>query len=162
MTTEDDVVIEWGVRASLLQYLLREPDAQVLLDGGAELDAASPAGPLVRLPARRSASGAIVATASACLRAHGGALAVDLVDVVIADGALWVADPVEDATASPRPRIRLVTLAEEAEAGEGVRSWETRLAPEADALFLYRYLAGSAFAPVRVVPAAGSVLSERS
>src|SRR5690606_22491370 len=63
----------------------------------------------VTLPAESTPDGAVRATGTIVLSAHDGALTVPLVNVVIDDDALWIADPAHEGTGEA-PRIRLVTL----------------------------------------------------
>jgi len=157
-------VIEWGVRDTLLGYLQRADDFTVETGGGGTF-----ADGLVRLPATRDAQGVVAATGWVRLRAHGGALAVDLVDVSIQDGALWITDPIADPIAGGElARMRLVTVEPDASTtSENVETYTTALAPGADVLFLYNYPSGAAFAPLRVVavpdaPAPDDSISDRS
>lgn len=125
-------VLEWGLKRSLLEYLRRTPDLEVTMTGGARFD--PDAG--VCIPVEPHGEG-YRAKGGVVLRAHGGALTVPLVDVRIEGGALTMPDPAGE----PGDRVRFVEL----EGAGPERRWRTRLAPEADALFLYRYTPGEAF-----------------
>ncbi|MDQ1129665.1 hypothetical protein [Microbacterium sp. SORGH_AS_0888] len=130
-----EAMIEWHVKDTLLGYLQRNRDFRVDAAGGAEFT-----GTAVRLPAVVRDDGAVEATGRIALSAHGGALSLGLVGAVVRDGALWIDDPLEEAD-----KRRLVELTETAD------GYETRLAADADILFLYAYLAGTPFGSLRVV-----------
>lgn len=130
-----DVVLEWRVKDSLLAYMQRSADFAVEAHGGAEFT-----GTAVRLPAEVRADGAVEATGGILLSAHGGALRLGLIGVVVRDGALWIDDPLEE-----QDKRRLV------EVTETPGGYETRLAADADILFLYNYVAGTPFGPLRVL-----------
>ncbi|WP_159500466.1 HtaA domain-containing protein [Microbacterium sp. 18062] len=141
------LVLEWGVRDTLLQYLERSADFEAQVRDGAVYRA----GRGIELPLARHADGTLRATGSVVLRAHGGALTVPLVGVVLDGAALWIDDPVD----GPGARMPLVTLAEPVreeapERGGGVVRYRTALAAQADVLFMYNYVPGAPFAPLFV------------
>jgi len=135
----DAVVVAWGVKRSLLDYMMRSESFVATSDGGASFDAATGAA----IPATVAEDGEIVATGGVLLSAHDGALVVPLVGVRIDGVALTVDDPVE-----PGRRLALVGLTE-VPADEGSR-WTTALGHDADVLFLHNYLPGTAFDEVFV------------
>lgn len=139
-----DAVLEWGVRDTLLAYMARSPDFAVETAGGATFSLEDGA----RFTGRVDAGGVLVLDGSVVLRAHGGALTVPLVDVRV-DGETLTVD---DAGAEPGEtgRLTLVTLEEVSEGVEGELVFATRLAHEADALFMYNYLPDSPFDPLRI------------
>lgn len=141
-------VIEWRIKESLLAYMRRDPGFAVTLARGAEFDPESG----VRLPAVVQPDGSVAATGAAVLSAHGGALAVPLVNAVIADGALWIDDPIEAEPGGAPARLRLVTLhpADDGAAGDPGAALATRLAPEADVLFLYNYVPATPFGALSI------------
>ncbi len=128
-------LLEWQVRDSLLAYMQRSPDFAVRADGGAEFT-----GTAVRVPALVQEDGAVEATGWIELSAHGGALCLALVGAVLRDGALWVDDPLGE-----HEKRRLVHTDP---AGAG---YDTRLAADADVLFLYSYVPGAPFGSLRVL-----------
>lgn len=141
------LVLEWGVRDTLLQYLERSSDFEAVARDGAVYRA----GRGIELPLVREADGTLRATGSVVLRAHGGALTVPLVGVVLDETALWIDDPVD----GPPARMPLVTLGapERGEAPEGggeIVRYRTALAAQADILFMYNYVPGAPFAPLLV------------
>lgn len=136
-----DVVVEWGLKRSLVDYMTSTEDFAVVVAGGATFDEAAG----LAIPAVREA-GRIRFTGSVTLTAHGGALAVPIVEGEISGGALTIADPEE-----PAERLALVTL-EEAPADPPALRWTARLSEEADPLFLYTYVPRVAFEDVVVRP----------
>ncbi|MBU4464771.1 MAG: hypothetical protein KKH75_02880 [Actinobacteria bacterium] len=124
------VVLEWHVRPSLLAYLQRMPDFAVRAEGGAEFR-----GEAVLLPAVERSDGALQASGAIELSGHGGALNLALRGVVLTADTLWIDDPLGELDARP-----LVLLQPGADG-----AIETRLAAEADILFLYSYLPGAPF-----------------
>lgn len=135
----DAVVIAWGVKRSLLDYMARSESFSHSAGDGAAFD--PEVGAL--LPAVVADDGAIVATGSLLITAHEGALIVPLGSVRIEDGLLTVDDPIEPGARFPLLRLTAV------ESEDGLR-WTTALTHEADALFLHNYLPGTAFDDVIV------------
>lgn len=131
-------VLEWFVRPSLLTYLQRMPDFVVTAEGGGEFT-----GEAVRLPGVRLGPDAFEASGAVVLSGHGGALTLPLRGVSVADGALWIDDPLGGSA-----RHRLVNLHERAEGG-----FDTTLAAESDILFLYNYLPDTSFGELLVLEA---------
>lgn len=140
--------IQWQIKDSLLAYMQRDDSFTVTASGGAGFAPESG----VTLPAESTPDGAVRATGTIVLSAHDGALTVPLVNVVIDDDALWIADPAHEGTGEA-PRIRLVTLHrdEAADPAAAGRSIPTKLAGDADGLFLYMYVPATDFAPLRIV-----------
>lgn len=134
--------IEWGIRDTLMSYLARAADFAVECVGGASFD------PVVgvSIPATVEPDGRARATGAVSLQAHGGALSLPLRGLDVDGEVLWIDDPVEGAPA----RQRLMLLAPAVSDEPGVDRYETRLSPEADALFLYNYVPEVSFAPLRV------------
>ncbi|MGO1769667.1 MAG: HtaA domain-containing protein [Microbacterium sp.] len=135
-----DLVVEWGLKRSLVDYLTATEDFAVSVAGGATFDAEAG----LAIPAVRDGEGLIRFAGSVTLTAHGGALTVPIVDGAITASALTIADPEE-----PTERLALVTL-EPASADPPARRWTARLAEEADPLFLYTYVPRVAFEDVVV------------
>lgn len=130
--------LEWAVKESLLDYMQRDASFVVGATGGATF-----VDGVARLPVHTDHSGVIRASGSLVLEAHGGALTVPLCGVHLAEGALWIDDPYRESD-EPAGRIRLVTLRAVADGAE------CALASDADVLFLYRYMPGESFAPLRL------------
>jgi hypothetical protein len=135
----ESVVIRWQLRDSLVGYMLRDPGFEVVATGGASFDPAAG----VTLPAQRQSSGEVRASGSVVLRAHDGALTVPLVGVRIHEQTLWIAAPGDGEEA---PEQAFVTLSGQQEAGV----FQTQLAAESDALFLYNYVPGADFGRLEV------------
>lgn len=129
-TGPDAVVLEWHVLPSLLTYLQRMPDFVVTTEGGAEFT-----GEAVRLPGVQTGPDVFEASGAIELSGHGGALTLPLRGVVVREGSLFVEDPL----GGTAPQ-RLVNLRARAEGG-----YDTTLAAESDALFLYNYLPDTSF-----------------
>ena len=142
-----DAVVEWGIRASLLTYMAGAPDFEVETSGRATFSL--PAG--ARMTGRVDEHGVLRLDGSVVLRAHVGALLVPLIDVRIDGRALTIADPVSS-EGTDAARLALVDLVapEVVESDTGVVMFGTRLASTADALFMYNYLPGSDFDPLRI------------
>lgn len=137
-----DVVVEWVVKRSLLDYMQCAADFAVEVGGGATFDLSRG----VRIPAVADGKGAVRLRGAVTLSAHQGALVVPIVDGLLADGALTIADP----GGATGDRLALVDVEEADEGVDGGRVWRTRLSPEADDLFRYNYLPRAAFADIVV------------
>lgn len=142
-----DAVVEWGIRASLLTYMAGAQDFEVETTGDATFSVSGGA----RMTGRVDEHGVLRLDGSVVLRAHLGALLVPLIDVRIDGRALTIADPASS-DGSDDERLALVDLvppeAEDSEPGTIV--FGTRLASTADALFMFNYLPGSDFDPLRI------------
>lgn len=139
-----DAVLEWGVRDTLLAYMARSPDFAVETTGGAAFSLEDGA----RFTGRVDADGVLALDGSVVLRAHGGALTVPLVGVRVDGETLTVNDT--GAEPGQPARLVLVTLEAVTDAADGDLVFATRLARDADALFMYNYLPDSPFDPLRV------------
>ncbi len=147
LTPYADAVVEWGIRASLLTYMAGARDFEVETTGGATFSL--PAG--ARMTGRVDEHGVLRLDGSVVLRAHLGALLVPLIDVRIDGRALTIADPASS-DGSDDERLALVDLVppEVEESDPGTIVFGTRLASTADALFMFNYLPGSDFDPLRI------------
>jgi len=147
LTPHADAVVEWGIRASLLTYMAGARDFEVETTGGATFSL--PAG--ARMTGRVDEHGVLRLDGSVVLRAHLGALLVPLIDVRIDGRALTIADPASS-DGSDDERLALVDLVppEVEESDPGTIVFGTRLASTADALFMFNYLPGSDFDPLRI------------
>ncbi|GAA1957866.1 HtaA domain-containing protein [Microbacterium deminutum] len=160
-----DAVLAWGIRASLLSYMSRDPDFEIRTTEAATFTLDDG----LRMPGRVDAAGVLRFEGSVVLRAHHGALVVPLVGVEIDAGALTIDDPADErpptpaggsadlARDRPQARLGLVNLERTPDPAVGTMVFATRLAAEADALFGYNYLPDTDFDPLRLIfaPAAG-------
>jgi len=122
--------VEWLVKRSLIDYMATAGDFEVETSGGAEFSLDDGA----LIPAVRAADGIVRMTGAVVLRAHGGALAVPIVDGEIAEGMLSIADPVEEGE-----RMALVAVEEIPGVDGSERRWSAKLADDADVLFQFTY-----------------------
>ncbi len=142
-TTSGAVALTWPVHPPFLDYLRRLDDFTVTTCGAAGYSEASG----VRIIGSER-EGVFSAAGGVRLRAHDGALTLNLDTVRIEDGALWIADPL----GKEGERLRLVELQETARR-DSARRFSTRLAPEAEPLFNFVYPPGTEFAPLTLSPA---------
>lgn len=140
-----DAVLRWGIRDTLLAYMTRSSDFEVEATGGASFTAEGGA----RMTGRTDAAGILHLDGSVVLRAHGGALTVPLIAVTVTADALSVDDPGSEPDDEVE-RVTLVALEETAQDADGTRVFATKLSSGADALFMYNYLPGSPFDPLRI------------
>ncbi len=142
-----DAVVEWGIRASLLTYMASARDFEVETTGDATFSVSGGA----RMTGRVDEHGVLRLGGSVVLRAHVGALLVPLIDVRIDGRALTIADPASSED-SDDARLALVDLVppEVVDSDPGAIMFGTRLASTADALFMFNYLPGSHFDPLRI------------
>lgn len=141
--------LQWGIRGALIDYMLRDPGFAVETEGGASFSPDEG----VRMSGRVGADGVLRLDGRVVLRAHAGALTVPLVEVEVTETALSILDPAEEAegasAGAARPRLALVRL-EAAESADESVVYTSRLAGEADALFMYNYIPDTPFDPVRI------------
>ena len=145
-----DAVLRWGIRDTLLAYMTRSSDFEVEATGGAGFTVEDGA----RMTGRTDADGVLRLDGAVILRAHGGALCVPLIAVRVTAETVTVDDPGTE----PGDQIERVTLVDLMEAdpdADGTRVFATKLSTEADSLFMYNYLPGSPFDPIRIEFAAG-------
>ncbi|MDQ0821441.1 hypothetical protein QFZ69_002320 [Arthrobacter sp. V1I7] len=143
-----DAVLEWGIRGSLLSYMERDRAFEIETTGGATFSLADG----VHMNGSVDADGVLFLDGSVVLRAHAGALIVPLIGVQVTGDALTIDDPGEDRVelATNPGRLALVRLGEVAGAQEGTLVYATRLAAEADALFMFNYIPDTPFDPLRI------------
>ncbi|WP_426226353.1 hypothetical protein [Pseudarthrobacter sp. DSP2-3-2b1] len=141
-------VLEWGIRGSLLSYMERDPAFEIETTGGATFSLKDG----VHMDGRVDAEGVLFLDGSVVLRAHAGALIVPLIGVQVNREALTIDDPGEDRDelAAKPGRLALVKLEEVAGADDGTLVYGTRLAAEADALFMFNYIPDTPFDPLRI------------
>jgi hypothetical protein len=141
-------MLEWGIRGSLLSYMQRDPAFEIETTGGAAFSLADG----VQMNGSVDADGVLFLDGSVVLRAHAGALIVPLIGVQVSGEALTIDDPGEDRVelAANPGRLALVRLVEGPGAQDGTLIYTTRLAAEADALFMFNYIPDSPFDPLRI------------
>jgi Htaa len=145
--------LSWGIKASFRDYLSRQADFSLNLDGGADIGA----GNTVRFPlAARPPVEDIVwsARGHAVYRAHGGMMRLSLRDprVVQAGSDLVLAfDFGSGAEGSPSSHFGVARLVERPSADPTTRTYQAFLLPEATGLFNDMYDADSELDDVTVV-----------
>ena len=137
MTAHDGRSLEWGIKASLLDYVRGMGDGSVEATGGASVTDAG-----IRFPS----AGSLAFAGAVTLTAHGGMLHVTIADPAIvetpAGWTLEIADPDD-----PSRRMAFATIA----AFDGRRASGTALTQDGADLFFGPYQRGTAIDDPRIV-----------